>query len=84
MRFVTIFYLIFVTPLCWGEYLAYSVSDDGRKALPENIRPRKKAICTGRYKAAPMNPEGRITSSGRYTEASCTTLYPIRRPTLEN
>ncbi len=37
MRFVAICYLIFVTPLCWGEYLAYSVSDDGGKPLPENI-----------------------------------------------
>lgn len=37
MRFITLSLLILTAPACWAEYLAYSVSEDGRKPLPENI-----------------------------------------------
>ena len=37
MRFVTLSLLILTAPACWADFLAYSVSDDGKKPLPENI-----------------------------------------------
>lgn len=37
MRFITICFLLFAAQSAWAEYLAYSVSDEGRQPLPENI-----------------------------------------------
>ena len=37
MRFITICFLLFAAQSGWAEYLAYSVSDKGKKPLPENI-----------------------------------------------
>jgi curli biogenesis system outer membrane secretion channel CsgG len=37
MRFVTLLILLLVSQSGWTEYLAFSVSEDGKRPLPENI-----------------------------------------------
>lgn len=37
MRFLTLFGILLFSQTGWAEYLAYSVSEDGKRSLPENI-----------------------------------------------